>query len=160
MATPSGAPVDGASSNSTSVPLSVPQPEASAAPGASRRATLRCRSQTADVRAAAAEAARRRWSCACFGRGQASAAKPPVAASRAAQLAADAALLRGAALGHVDTVKQCIAAGANLATRDKLGDTAMHEAARAGHVGCLEALLDAGAPTSQANLVRPRRALA
>lgn len=66
----------------------------------------------------------RRWSCACFGRGrpseaQPSAAQPPVAAGRAAQLAADAALLRAAALGHESTVKAAIDAGANLATRDK-----------------------------------------
>ena len=48
--------------------------------------------------------------CACFRR------RRP---SRAAQLAADAALLRGAALGHVDTVLAAVQAGANFGTCDK-----------------------------------------
>ena len=57
----------------------------------------------------------------------------------------DAGLLAAARTGHSGTVRDLIAAGANVDVKDKQGNTALIEAARNGHDEVVRTLLAAGA---------------
>jgi ankyrin repeat protein len=57
----------------------------------------------------------------------------------------DAGLLAAARTGHANTVKDMIAAGANVNVKDEHGNTPLLEAARNGHDDVVRALLVAGA---------------
>lgn len=57
----------------------------------------------------------------------------------------DAGLLAAARTGHANTVKDMIAAGANVNVKDEHGNTPLLEAARNGHDDVVRALLAAGA---------------
>ena len=59
----------------------------------------------------------------------------------------DAGLLVAARTGHAGTVKDAIAAGANVNVKDEHGNTPLLEAARNGHDDVVRALLAAGADT-------------
>ncbi|KAL2756555.1 hypothetical protein ACRALDRAFT_2026611 [Sodiomyces alcalophilus JCM 7366] len=57
---------------------------------------------------------------------------------------ASTALHVAARRGHLEVVQVLLAAGANPATRDKVGDTPLHDAARAGHADVVAELLASG----------------
>src|SRR5215471_8361792 len=63
----------------------------------------------------------------------------------------DAGLLAAARTGHSGTVKDMIAAGANVNAKDEHGNTALLEAARNGHDDVVRALLAAGADIKAKN---------
>ena len=47
--------------------------------------------------------------------------------------------------GHIECLKELIAAGADINKEDKDGDTALYSAANQGHIECLKELIAAGA---------------
>jgi uncharacterized protein len=63
----------------------------------------------------------------------------------------DAALLAAARTGHAGTVRDMIAAGANVNVKDEHGNTPLIEAARNGHDDVVRALLAAGADAKARN---------
>lgn len=64
----------------------------------------------------------------------------------------DAGLLAAARTGHAGTVKDMLAAGANVNVKDEHGNTPLLEAARNGHDDVVRALLAAGADMKVRNL--------
>ena len=64
----------------------------------------------------------------------------------------DVGLLAAARTGHANTVKDMLAAGANVNVKDEHGNTPLLEAARNGHDDVVRALLAAGADTKVRNL--------
>lgn len=63
----------------------------------------------------------------------------------------DAALMAAARTGHAGTVRDMIAAGANVNLKDEHGNTPLIEAARNGHDDVVRALLAAGADAKARN---------
>ena len=63
----------------------------------------------------------------------------------------DAGLLAAARTGHSGTVRDLIAAGANLNVKDEHGNTALIEAARNGHDDVVRTLLASGADATIKN---------